>query len=140
MTESASNLKKTLDEMQNAWNRAAKVWNPEALARLYADDALFYGGRSGHSVGVAAIQAYFASYDGIIQSAVLDLIEQELVQISPESFVSQGLGAFSFVLSGGRKTQSVLRTTLVLSQINGRWKIQLHHFSVTPEVPPLGDQ
>ncbi len=138
MTESASHLKKTLDNMQNAWNLAAKVWNPEALARLYADDALFYGGRSGHSVGVAAIQAYFASYDGIIQSAVLDLIEQEIVQLSPESFVSQGLGVFSFVLAGGRHTQSVLRTTLVLSKLNGQWKIQLHHFSVTPEVPPLG--
>jgi len=139
MSESASHPKKTLADMQNAWNLAAKVWNPKALAELYADNALFYGGRSGHSVGVAAIQAYFASYDGIIQSAVLDLIEQELVQISPESFVSQGLGAFSFVLTGGRQTQSVLRTTLVLSQLNGEWKIQLHHFSVTPEVPPLGD-
>ena len=128
MTESASNPKKTLAEMQNAWNLAAKVWNPKALAKLYADNALFYGGRSGHSVGVAAIQAYFASYDGIIQSAVLDLIEQEFVQISPESFVSLGLGAFSFVLAGGRQTQSVLRTTLVLSQLNGHWKIQLHHF------------
>jgi uncharacterized protein (TIGR02246 family) len=139
MTENANNPQKTLAEMQNAWNLAAKVWNPKALAELYADDALFYGGRSGHSVGGAAIQAYFASYDGIIQSAVLDLIEQEFVQISPESFVSQGLGAFSFVLAGGRQTQSVLRTTLVLSQLNGEWKIQLHHFSVTPEVPPLGD-
>jgi len=56
MTESASNPKKTLAEMQNAWNLAAKVWNPKALAKLYADNALFYGGRSGHSVGVAAIQ------------------------------------------------------------------------------------
>ena len=139
MTESARNLKHTLDELQSAWNLAAKVWNPKALANLYADNALFYGGRSGHSVGVAAIEAYFASYEGIIQSAVLDLLEQELVQISPESFVAQGLGAFSFVLAGGRQTQSVLRTTLVLSKLNGQWKIQVHHFSVTPAVPPLGD-
>jgi len=139
MSESASHPKKTLADMQNAWNLAAKVWNPKALASLYADNALFYGGRSGHSVGAAAIQVYFASYDGIIQSAVLDLIEQELVQLSPESFGSQGLGAFSFVLAGGRQTQSVLRTTLLLRRLNGRWKIQLHHFSVTPEVPPLGD-
>ncbi len=139
MTEGTSNPKKTLDEMQQAWNSAAKVWNPKALASLYADNALFYGGRSGHSVGAAAVQAYFASYDGIIQSAVLDLIEQELVETSPETFVSQGFGAFSFVLAGGRQTQSVLRTTLVLSKLNGQRKIQLHHFSVTPEVPPLGD-
>ena len=139
MTESAKNLKNTLDEMQNAWNLAAKVWNPKALANLYADNALFYGGRPGHSVGASAIQAYFASYDGIIQSAVLDLVEQQLVQISPESFTAQGFGAFSFVLNGGRNTKSVLRTTLILSKLNGHWKIQLHHFSVTPEVPPLGN-
>ena len=139
MNERASSLKNTLDEMQNAWNLAAKIWNPKKLANLYADDALFYGGRAGHSVGVAAIQTYFASYEGIIQSAALNLIEQELIQISPENFVSQGLGAFSFVLEDGRHTQSVLRTTLVLSKLNGQWKIQLHHFSVTPEAPPLGD-
>jgi hypothetical protein len=139
MTEHASSLENTLNDMENAWNLAAKVWNPTALASLYADNALFYGGRAGHSVGVSAIQAYFASYDGIIESAVLDLIEQELVQISPESFVAQGLGAFSFVLKNGRQTQSVLRTTLVLSRLNGKWKIQVHHFSVTPEAPPLGD-
>jgi hypothetical protein len=68
------------------------------------------------------------------------LIEQELVQISPESFIAQGLGAFSFVLEDGRNTHSVLRTTLVLQKMNGQWKIQLHHFSITPDVPPLGDR
>ena len=139
MTQSTNQLKQTLDEMQNSWNAAAKVWNPKALASLYADNALFYGGRPGHSVGASEIQAYFASYDGIIQSAALDLVEQQLVQISPDSFTAQGFGAFSFVLNGGRQTQSVLRTTLILSQLNGQWKIQLHHFSVTPEVPPLGN-
>ena len=139
MTQSANSPKQILDVMQNSWNAAAKVWNPKALAALYADNALFYGGRPGHSVGAAEIQAYFASYDGIIQSAVLDLVGQELVQISPESFMAQGLGAFSFVLEGGRKTQSVLRTTLALSKLSGQWKIQLHHFSVTPDVPPLGN-
>ena len=139
MTETADQLKQILGEMQNSWNAAAKVWNPGALASLYADNALFYGGRPGHSVGAREIQAYFASYDGIIESAVLDLVEQQLVQISPESFTAQGFGAFAFVLSGGRKTQSVLRTTLILSKLNGQWKIQLHHFSVTPDVPPLGN-
>ena len=113
MTQSANSLKQTLDVMQNSWNAAAKVWNPKALAALYADDALFYGGRPGHSVGAAEIQAYFASYDGIIQSAVLDLIDQELVQISPESFMAQGLGAFSFVLAGGYPGEGHSESTVV---------------------------
>ena len=81
---------KILKEMQASWNAAAKAWNPSALARFYMTDALFYGGRPGHSVGAAEIEKYFGSYDGIIRSAVLDLIEQQCVQIGVDSFAAQG--------------------------------------------------
>jgi hypothetical protein len=139
MNQEAIHCSQILNNMQDAWNAAAKVWNPNTLAQLYAENALFYGGRPGHSIGATEIQKYFASYQGLIESAVLDLIEQELVQTGSDCFIAQGFGSFAFMLSGGRATKSVMRTTLVLKQIGGIWKIQLHHFSVTPEVPPLGD-
>ena len=139
MTIDILDCAKVLKEMQDAWNAAARVWNPQALASLYADNSLFYGGRPGHSVGAKEAQKYFASYDKIIRSAVLDLIEQELIPLGADSFLAQGFGAFSFVLEGGQATNSVLRTTLVLVRRQGSWLIQLHHFSPTPEVPPLGN-
>ena len=50
---------------------------------------------------------------------------------------AQGYGEFSFIVSGGRPSQSRLRTTLVVVQQRGEWKIRQHHFSTTPEVPPI---
>ena len=139
MTPQLDSSAQILTQMQQSWNQAARVWNPRGLAALYAEDALFYGGRAGHSVGAGAIEGYFSSYDGVLRSAVLTLIEQEIVKINDGSFMAQGLGSFAFVLEDGRATKSVLRTTLVLVKLKGHWKIQLHHFSVTPSVPPLGD-
>ena len=127
-----------LVRVQDAWNAAAKVWNPEKLASLYLEDALFYGGRAGHSVGAPAIRSYFDSYAGVIRSAYLELVEQEILRLDDSSFVAQGYGDFSFVLEGGASTKSVLRTTLIIVKQDDLLKIRLHHFSVTPDVPPLG--
>ncbi len=127
-----------LASVQDAWNAAAKVWNPQALAALYLEDALFYGGRAGHSVGSDAIRTYFDSYEGVIKSAHLTLIEQEILRLDGGSFVAQGYGDFSFVLEGGASTKSIMRTTLIIVKQDDRLKIRLHHFSVTPDVPPLG--
>lgn len=127
-----------LKAVQDAWNAAAKIWNPEKLASLYLDDALFYGGRAGHSVGSDAIQSYFGSYTGVIKSAHLELVEQEIRRLDGSSFVAQGYGDFAFVLEGGISTKSVLRTTLIIVKQDDALRIRLHHFSVTPSVPPLG--
>lgn len=138
MNNQITDCAQALASVQQAWNAAAKVWNPERLASLYLEDALFYGGRAGHSVGAPAIRSYFASYAGVIRSAHLALIEQEILRLDSGSFVAQGYGDFSFVLEGGVSTKSVLRTTLIIVRQNDQLRIRLHHFSVTPDVPPLG--
>lgn len=127
-----------LKSVQDAWNAAAKIWNPEKLGHLYLEDALFYGGRAGHSVGSDAIKSYFGSYTGLIKSAHLELVEQEIRRLDDSSFVAQGYGDFAFVLEGGISTKSVLRTTLIIVKQDNVLRIRLHHFSVTPAVPPLG--
>lgn len=128
-----------LADLNAAWSAAASPWDPAALAKLYSEDALFYGGRVGHAVGHAAIEAYFASYDGIIVAARLDLVEQHLRQLAPDCWMAQGYGRFTFELSSGKITQSQLRTTWVVAEIDGAWRIRQHHFSPTPAAPPLGD-
>jgi uncharacterized protein (TIGR02246 family) len=126
-----------LAQIQAAWNAAARRWSPAALTAVYTDDALFFGGRPGHSVGAAAIHAYFASYEGVIESATLELVEQQYLRLADNSFVAQGYGEFAFVLSGGKPSGSRLRTTLIVVLQEGEWKIWQHHFSTTPEVPPI---
>lgn len=126
-----------LASVQASWNAAARRWDAGALTAVYTDDALFFGGRPGHAVGANAIHDYFASYEGVIESATLDLVEQYFVQFTDHCFLAQGFGEFSFALGGGRQSRSRLRTTLVIEQQRGQWKIRQHHFSASPESPPI---
>lgn len=127
-----------LAEIESCWNAAARPWNPSALADLYVEDAVFFGGRAGHSVGHQAIRQYFESYAGVIESAHLELVEQRLLRLDEFSFLAQGYGEFSFVLAGNVETRSRLRTTLVVVRTVQGLQIRAHHFSITPEAPPLG--
>jgi uncharacterized protein (TIGR02246 family) len=131
-------LEAALRAVEAAWNRAARDWDPAALATLYTNDAVLFGGRPEHSVGAASIRAYFESYRGIIASARLELREQSLMSLSPEAVFAQGFGRFSFALAGDRSTSSDLRTSLLLVRLGG-WRIRGHHFSPPPTVLPFGE-
>ncbi|MBU9398774.1 nuclear transport factor 2 family protein [Burkholderia multivorans] len=123
--------------VQAAWNAAARDWNAEALAGIYTEDALFFGGRPGHAAGHDAIRAYFASYEGVIRSATLELVEQQFIPFGDDCFLAQGYGEFAFVLGDGTTSRSRLRTTLVIAAQQHEWKIRQHHFSASPETPPI---
>jgi len=138
-TDPGSDPRAVLTAIGQAWTAAATPWKADALAAVYADDALFFGGRPGHSIGGAAIRDYFASYEGVIESGRLELVDQQVRELAPGCLLAQGYGDFTFVLAGHRQTRSLLRTTLVLSWQQGRWQIRQHHFSASPSAPPLGD-
>lgn len=124
--------------VERDWNAAGKNWNPDALAEIYTEDALFFGGRVGHSVGREKVHSYFESYRGILKSATLNLAEQHVIELAPNVFVAQGYGNFHFVLEKtGKQTDNVLRTTLVIVKRGDKWKVIDHHFSPTPEAPPI---
>lgn len=134
----AARAQQALDDIAARWNAAASPWRAEALAAIYTADALFFGGRPGHSVGAPAIHTYFKSYEGVIATGHMALVDQHLRCLAPSCVLSQGFVDFSFQLADGQATQSRLRTTLVLVRGEGGWLIAQHHFSPTPEVPPLG--
>lgn len=126
--------------IERKWNDAARDWNPSEFARLYADDAVFYGGRKGHSAGRAQIAEYFDSYSNDFRGVTLKLIDQEIREIGENAFLAQGYGDFKFHFRDGSQSESRLRTSLVIVSRAGEWQILLHHFSPTPDAPPLGNQ
>lgn len=138
MREDSSHFQNALVGVQAAWNAAASPWNPQSLAQVYSGDALFFGGRPGHAVGSEEILGYFKSYHQVIKSAALELVDQHVAPLGPSHFLAQGYGRFSFVLADDVATTTVLRTTLVLVLAQTTWKICGHHFSVSPDAPPLG--
>lgn len=127
-----------LSRIERAWNAAARTWDADALAELYDEKALLFGGRPAHSVGRGAIRKYFQSYEGTILSAVIDLFDQEIEEIGTDTFAAQGYCRFTFTLVEDGKTQTVLRATLVVSGSKEPC-IRVHHFSGIPDAPPLGD-
>lgn len=137
MNRTTDAARAALAQVLAAWNAAAHHWDADLLTAVYTDDALFFGGRPGHSVGAGAIREYFASYEDVIESATLDLVEQHFIRLADDCFLAQGYGEFAFVLSGDRPSRSRLRTTLIVVLQEGEWKIRQHHFSTTPETPPI---
>ncbi|VXC80704.1 conserved hypothetical protein [Burkholderia sp. 8Y] len=137
MQGSIDGARSALRAVQASWNMSARDWNADALTAVYTDDALFFGGRPAHAVGASAVREYFASYEGVIESATLELVEQHFILITDDCFLAQGFGEFLFVLGGDRQSRSRLRTTLVIAREHGEWKIRQHHFSNIPESPPI---
>ncbi|MDZ3992255.1 YybH family protein [Pseudomonas sp. Teo4] len=129
---------RVLEQVLEQWSDAAASWDADALGACYSADAGLHGGRPGHSLGRSAIVAYFASYDAVIRSGVVQALDQEVSQPAEGLLVAQGHVRMSFVLGDGRETVSLLRSTLVLRVEEGVWRIWRHHFSPVPEAPPLG--
>lgn len=120
------------------WNRAGATWDAAAIAAVYTEDGLLFGGRPGHSVGRDAIRGYFASYDGLILAGTMQMTETAVRMPAPDCVLAQGMVQFAFTLAGERQTRSMLRATLVLRREPDRWRILDHHFSTVPAAPPLG--
>lgn len=129
-----------LAEVEGQWTQAASRWNVDALASLYCEDALFFGGRPGHCIGRGAVREYFASYVGTIASGSISLSELESVYVAQDCVLAQGFAQFAFRLETGEITRSRLRGTLLLQKQNGAWNIRQHHVSEAPLVPPLGSK
>ncbi len=133
MTEAETALR----TIERAWNAAAQPWNAENLAALYTEDAVFYGGRTTHSVGQTQVWGYFDSYVGILASVRLALVEQELRTLADGVCLAQGYAKFDFDLTAGGTSGTVLRSTLVLVRRPDGWRIAQHHFSGIPDAPPI---
>lgn len=127
----------TVHDVANRWNAAAATWNPDALAALYAPEAVFFGGRPGHAVGYQAILGYFVSYAETLRSAHMKLVDPCVIELGPDTLLMQGHADFRFVLADGSATSSTLRATWILARRQGAWQILQHHVSPTPEAPPI---
>ncbi|SMG49526.1 YybH family protein [Paraburkholderia susongensis] len=135
--EAPGTASEVLRSMENAWNAAALHWDVNGLSALYSDDATMFAGRPGMAAGRQGVCGYFASYIGMLSSTQLELVEQVITELGPDAFLAQGYGNFRFTLVNGKPSACTLRTTWLLVRRSGRWLIAHHHFSATPEVPPV---
>ncbi len=136
-THSAESAQAALAEVQRAWNAAASHWNIDAFVGLYDEKSVLFGGRQVAAVGSKGIREYFASYDDVLRSVSLVLVEQNVFEVAPSVIVAQGFGKFHFVRVDGSTSRTVLRTSWCIVKHATHWKILQHHFSAIPEAPPI---
>ncbi len=127
-----------LDQALAAWNAAAARWDPEAFGAAYAEDAVIFGGRPGHSTGRDGVRAYFASYVAVVASGHLRLRDYQLFRLAPDVVLVQGYGCFELTFTNGDRASVVERATLTLVNRAPGWRVLQHHFSKTPAAPSLG--
>ena len=119
-------------EIEARWNAAASPWDPQALSRLYTEDAVFFGLLPTFYVGPAEIQRYFGASSDIQRSVSLSFVDQQVRAIGQSAVATQGFGEITSYRTSGDVVPNRLRTSLVIVEKDGEWKIMLHHFSVVP--------
>ena len=126
-----------LAAVQRDWNAAALNWNVDGLAAVYTDDAVLFAGRPGIAIGQSQIRDYFVSYANDLKSTSMELVDQYLLQLSEDVVLAQGYVKFQFASLSGKQGGALMRTTLTLVKRQGAWKLIQHHFSMTPDAPPI---
>jgi uncharacterized protein (TIGR02246 family) len=121
----------------------ARLWadtigraDPDAMVRLYDEDAVLHGTRSpvirrGH----AAIREYFAEA-AKNPGLSMELREPMLIRVYGDIAINTGNYSVTLIENGTPRTIP-LRYSFVYHRIGNEWKIVDHHSSVTPEPPPL---
>lgn len=122
--------------VEERWNAAAEPLSPSNIAKIYIENALFFGGLPDHYVGRAEVERYFTHYVGMLSSISMKFREQHFTSLQ-DAILVQGFVDFIFGLPDGRTTTTNVRATLVLVQQDNDWSIMLHHFSPPPDSPPV---
>ncbi|MBY3465826.1 nuclear transport factor 2 family protein [Rhizobium laguerreae] len=118
-----------LYQIQARWNDAAATWDIKALARIYTDDAIFFGLLPRLFVGRPQVEEYFGSYEGILDCVRLNLVEQHIRSLGDHIFIAQGFGDIANRRVDGSIVHSRVRSSFVIKQDDGEWRIAMHHFS-----------
>ena len=109
------------------WSEAFAMMDADAMAALYAADALFYGSTPDLYSDQDAIRAYFG---GLPPSASRRVAFRDVVarKSSPDLLNLAGLAIFTF----NETVEFTFRLTQVLMREGDGWKIISHHASLSP--------
>lgn len=114
------------------WSAAYTANDPEALAKIYAPDAILLGTVSPViSLGTDGILKYFSRLKGSGNKNTVQ--ERHTIVLSDEAAVVTGFYEFVSAVDG-KPTPRPSRFTMLVTKRNGEWRIAHHHSS--PHVLP----
>ncbi len=120
--EDATAVRRNIEQTFNAKN-----W--DGLIGLYTGAFQYWGvGKSELIVSPDALRAYFSSLSPDLK---IEMGEHSVIQIAPDTLLSAG---FAVVTSSNRSNPpAVLRLTIVMANVDGRWLIAQYHASLMPK-------
>ena len=114
------------------WHAAITAGRPDAVAELYADDAVLLPAESETPrKGKAAIRAYFAEFNDRHPA-----LATTMRSVMAGCGMASEMGMVTFRITGQRKGTRMLvggRTTTVLAHRDGRWLIVHQSLSLVPQ-------
>jgi uncharacterized protein (TIGR02246 family) len=113
-----------VERIYQQWQDHFSPLNPQALATLYAEDAILFGSRVPPYIGRAAIESYFAGLPSGLYTGVT--LFPEYVN-RPISDVISIAGSATFQRADQIPLE--LRITHVLVRRENQWQIISHHVS-----------
>lgn len=122
-----------LADIQKRWNAAASTWDIKALVEIYSADAMFFGLLPQLFVGRSEIEDYFRSYQDVLDSVTLTLVEEHTRTLSQDVFAAQGFADVLNKRQDSTVALSKIRFSFVLTNASDTWQISLHHFSKVPQ-------
>ena len=114
------------------WSAAYTSNDPEAIAKIYASDAILLGTVSPIiSIGTEAIQKYFLAVKGSGNKNAIQ--ERHTIVLGDDAVVVTGYYEFSG-MKDGQLLVRPSRFTMLVTKRSGEWRIAHHHSS--PHVLP----
>ena len=104
------------------WKAAIDTHDPEAVAALFSEDAIFQGFRPTHSVGRAGVAEYYAAQP-FGMTAGYDVLTAR--RVGQDAIVAYVAAEFSFV---DRETLPV-HLTVVAEHVGTVWELSHYHVS-----------
>jgi uncharacterized protein (TIGR02246 family) len=119
-----------IQDATNAWRDAYDRHRPEAIAGLYANDAVLWGTLSTTPVTTnAGLIEYFARAASIPQAHVI--INATYIRVMDDFATNSGTYTFVSTEDGQVVTRPA-RFTFTYRRLDGRWLIVAHHSSLLP--------
>lgn len=106
------------------WVAAFTPLDPDAMAALYSEDAVFFGASPPLRTGRDGVRAYFVGLPKGVFTGVT-FSDEQAVQLTPDVISVAGTATFM----RGANPDLPFRITLVLVRRDGRWLIASHHVS-----------
>jgi uncharacterized protein (TIGR02246 family) len=132
--DAASKGARAVDE---AWQKAARANDLDALVGCYAKDGVFWMQGAPTARGHAAIRAMYA---GLLGANTIADARLENAVYEDGGDLSVGWGDYVVILkpkAGGDPVTLLGRFTVVAKEEDGRWVYLVDHASDTPAAPPV---